>query len=101
MTTAANIPRRFQRSLPSHAATHLFTLGQAVQLKDGLWGSGKIYLITAKLPPNGDSLQYRIRNDDEQFERVAMQANLDAVGTPIGGEGDSLVEKSPGLGQGT
>jgi len=94
MMTAANIARRFKRSLQSHAATHLFTVGQAVRLKSGFLRPGNIYIITAKLPPSGDLPQYRVRNDDEKFERMATQADLEIVSTSLRVEGDLLTEKS-------
>ena len=84
----ADIPRRSRAALPSNPSTHLFALGQAVQLKDGLWASGRIYLITARLPLSGDLPQYRIRNDDEQFERMAMEASLESVNAAARGKSE-------------
>jgi len=101
MMTAANIARRFKRPLHPQPATHLFSVGQAVRLKGGFRRSDDIYLITAKLPPSGDSPQYRIRNADERFERATTQDNLEHVRASTGGESATLVEKSFGLGQGT
>jgi hypothetical protein len=98
MTAAANVPRRFQRSPPRESARHFFALGDAVQLKDTLSGAGKTYLITAKLPPSGDSLQYRIRNDDERFERVTTQANLEFASASHS-DSDVLTRKSFNLGE--
>jgi hypothetical protein len=87
------VPRRFRHSLPSGPAAHLFALGQAVQLKDGFWGSGKVFLVTARLPPSGDTPQYRIRNDSEQFERMAMEVNLESASAPPLGESGPPVEE--------
>ena len=64
------------------AATHLFTTGQIVRLKGGVplaSQSANTYRITGTLPPRGDSPQYRIRNDDERYERVATQDSLEPV----------------------
>jgi hypothetical protein len=100
MMTAANIARRFKRSPHPQPATHLFTVGQAVRLKNGFSRSGDIYLITAKLPPSGDLPQYRLRNDNEKFERMATESELEAVRTSRA-EGDRLIEESFGPGPGT
>jgi hypothetical protein len=94
--TQANTSQRTKRSLLPHSATHLFTVGQAVRLKGGFRRAADIYLITAKLPPSGDAPQYRIRNHDEQFERVTTQDNLQSVATPTGGESATLIEESFG-----
>ena len=61
--------------------THLFAIGQAVRLKDPeeQYKSAEIYHITGTLPPQGNSPQYRIRNDDERHERVARQDSLEPV----------------------
>ena len=79
MTTEANIPLRFKRAPSAPTATHLFPIGQAVRMRAGFLHAGEVFLITAKLPPNGDSLQYRIRNEEERFERVATQSSLEPV----------------------
>jgi hypothetical protein len=83
------------------AATHLFTVGQIVRLKAGFAlpsQSVVTYCITGTLPPMGDSLQYRIRNDDEGHERVATQDSLKVVSTPAGPSG-ALIEGTFGAGQ--
>jgi hypothetical protein len=99
MKTESNIPQRFKRAPQSDPATHLFAVGQAVRLNGGFLRSGTIYQITARLPPIGDSPQYRIRNDDEKFERVARQSELELSNTATDGPTATLVEKSFGLGQ--
>jgi hypothetical protein len=83
-----------QRKAPPlrhEAAPHLFTTGQIVRLKDGFRlqsQSVATYRITAAVPPRGDSLQYRIRHDDELYERVATQDSLEPVHiSPAGGSG--------------
>lgn len=94
MTPATTITRRFNRLPVAHSATHLFALGQAVRLRDALRSADNIYLITARLPPSGDSPQYRIRNDSEMFDRMATQVSLEPVRPAADGAGDSLIEKS-------
>jgi len=92
------------RPVRQEAATHLFAVGQLVRLKGGFGRLAKAagnYHITARLPPRGDSLQYRIRSDDERHERVATQDSLEAA-TPSSGSGDAaLLERTFGHGQGT
>jgi len=81
MTVSGNLLRR-TRPVRQEAETHLFTMGQAVRLKGGFGGSLKsadIYHITATLPPRGNSPQYRIRNEEERYERVTTQDDLEAV----------------------
>ena len=100
-TTPAYSPRIPPRSPQLPAATHLFALGQSVRLTGGFLRSGNVYRITAKLPPIGDTPQYRIRNDDEQFERVATQANLEPATPASGGNGEPLSKTSFGPGSAT
>jgi hypothetical protein len=99
MKTESNVPQRFKRAPQSDPATHLFAVGQTVRLNGGFLRSGTIYQITARLPPIGDTPQYRIRNDDEKFERVARQSELELSNTATDGVNATLVEKSFGLGQ--
>jgi hypothetical protein len=96
MLTTANITRRPQRRQVPHSTMHLFEVGQAVRLKHSLWGTGNVYLITAKLPPVGDAPQYRIRNEGEKFERMATQDNLAHALTSTGGASAALLERSFG-----
>ena len=77
MTSATTITHRVKRLPVVDSAIHQFTLGQAVRLKNALGPTSNIYLITARLPPSGNSPQYRIRNDTEKFERVSTQLNLE------------------------
>lgn len=64
------------------SATHRFSIGQIVRLTSriGVWPkTDEIYRITGTLPAQDNSLQYRIRNDDERHERVAAEDNLEPV----------------------
>lgn len=66
------------------APTHIFSIGQSVQLKSRFSGSRSargVFQVTGTLPPLGNSLQYRIRNDEELYERVATQDDIEAVAT--------------------
>lgn len=82
-------------------ASHLFAVGQMVRLRGSLGTfpkSAETYRVTATLPPRGDSLQYRIRNDDERHERMVTQDSLEPVGTSQSGEGETLMERTFGHG---
>jgi hypothetical protein len=100
--TSIHTLRRGHRPIRRDAATHLFAVGQAVRLKGG-FGSPTvppgIYHVTATLPPRGDSLQYRIRNDDERHERVTTQDSLEPVRSQSSGA--TLIERTFGHGQRT
>ena len=91
----STILQRKARPIRHEAATYLFTTGQVVRLKDGFGlqsQSAATYHITATLPPRGDSLQYRIRNDDELCERVATQDSLEPVPVSPASDSSALVE---------
>lgn len=80
-------------------ATHVFKIGQSVRLIGAVGRSAQIagvFRITAVLPPIGDSLQYRIRNDDERHERVATQENLEPLAKPPTAGSEKLTEKTFG-----
>ncbi|MCI4679609.1 hypothetical protein K9U39_07270 [Rhodoblastus acidophilus] len=100
---APNISRRATRPIRPEAATHLYAVGQAVRLTGGFTERSKIagvYHITGTLPPRGDFPQYRIRNDDELYERVTTQDNLQPVSASSDGEGATLIERTFRHGQG-
>lgn len=101
--TATSISRR-GREIPRAAASHLFAVGQAVRMKGGFGRPASpegVYRITGTLPPRGDSPQYRIRNDDERHERVTTQDSLEPVAMSQAGDGETLIERTFGHGQGT
>jgi hypothetical protein len=100
MTASSNLLRR-ARPVRQEAETHLFAVGAAVRLKGGygsLLKSAEIYHVTATLPPRGNSLQYRIRNDEERYERVATQDDLEAVAMLQPTDNAALVERTFGNG---
>jgi hypothetical protein len=91
------------RHLRRDTATHLFSVGQAVRLKAGFGRPalpGDVYHVTGMLPPQGNSPQYRIRNDEERHERVATQDSLEPVGISRPDD-ETLIERTFGHGQGT
>jgi len=101
MINSASLTKQSKPSVRLNAATHLFALGQAVRLIGGMRASDNVFLITAKLPPIGDSPQYRIRNEAEKFERMATQASLELVNPSTDGESAASIGTSPRLGLAT
>jgi hypothetical protein len=62
--------------------THLYSLGQAVTLNRGagfISKPGDLFKVRAQLPPLGDVLQYRIKSDDEPYERVVSEIQITPV----------------------
>jgi hypothetical protein len=81
--------------------THHFTTGQLVRFRGEVQPrpqSANTYRITGTLPPRGDSPQYRIRNDEESYERVATQDSLEPVRISPGSP-SALVQGTFGVGQ--
>nr|WP_295462438.1 hypothetical protein [Mesorhizobium sp.] len=104
MIKETGVSRSATRPLRREAATHLFAVGQTVRLKGGfglLSQTAGVYQITARLPPRGNSPQYRIRSDDERHERVATQDSLETVSQSSAQDGAALLERTFGHGQGT
>jgi hypothetical protein len=102
--TATSFMRRNVHSTRHEAPTHLYALGQSVRLKGSLGmfpKSTEIYHVTGRLPPRGDSLQYRIRSDGERYERMATEDSLEPVPVLPGDESETLLERTFGHGQGT
>jgi hypothetical protein len=58
---------------------HIFSIGQCVRL-DARAGvildPAEVYTIRALLPPLGEELQYRIRNEREKHERVVLERQI-------------------------
>jgi len=58
---------------------HRFSVGDEVRVvsTSGMWFKHGIdYRVTAALPPQGGKLQYRIKNEQEPFERVVSESQL-------------------------
>lgn len=98
----AIIGRRNIRQSRHDASMHRFAIGQAVRLKGGFGRPAlpsETYRITRMLPAQGNSPQYRIRNDDERHERMTTQDDLELVNIPQSSA--SLIERIFDHGQGT
>lgn len=65
---------------PAPVERHRFSVGDPVKVvsTSGMWFKhGVAYKVTAALPPAaGGKLQYRIKNDQEPFERVVSESQL-------------------------
>ena len=60
--------------------SHRYILGQAVRYTSGpfgRFGAGGSFRIVKLLPSDGEEFQYRIKNTEEAFERVAKESQLD------------------------
>jgi hypothetical protein len=71
----------------THLITHLYLIGQTVTLNPGagfISKTGETFKVRAQLPPLGDALQYRIKSDNEPYERVVAETQLTPV-SPSGG----------------
>ncbi|WP_165358082.1 hypothetical protein [Mesorhizobium sp. Pch-S] len=102
--TVANSLHRLARPARRETLTHLFSVGQAVRLKGNFGTFPKtedIYHVTGTLPPQGGSPQYRIRNDDERYERVTTQDHLEPVRMAPAEDGATLIERTFSHGQRT
>jgi len=90
-----------RRSRPD-VPTHLFKVGQAVRFSGGFrtaaTKSSDIYRVTATLPPRGDVLQYRIRNDQEHHERMVTQDTIEGIDAAHNGPATLLIERTFGNG---
>lgn len=79
---------------------HLYDLGQPVKLRNGLGGknlSAEIYRVTGKLPVSNDLPQYRIRSDEEPYERMAAQDQLEPITDTTTDPNATLIEKTFGF----
>ena len=59
------------------AATHKFSVGNFVSLIGR--AEQATFKVTRQLPDGGSGLQYRIKNEREDYERVATEALLTLV----------------------
>ena len=94
---------RAKRRAVEEAPRHIFGIGQLVRMSHNApivtnTGASDVSAITAPLPPIGGSPQYRIRNEDERYERVTTQDNLVAASNPAKGGSDGLMERTFGHG---
>lgn len=102
--TATLFTRRRAGPPAAEQGPHLLRVGQDVRLRTirGRQASkGDIYRITGVMPVEAGAPQYRIRNAEENHERVAMQDELEPLDTSGSGAQASLMKRTFGHGQGT
>jgi hypothetical protein len=99
--STGSLMRHTVRRIGHEAATHRFAVGQVVRLRSRFGSVPKdaeIYRITRMLPPSGDSPQYRIRSDDERYERVTTEDSLEPAEVSPANESAALIQKTFGNG---
>lgn len=72
-----------QQREPNPVERHRFSIGDQVRVvsTSGMWFKHGIdYRVTAALPPQAGKLQYRIKNEQEPFERVVSESQLASAG---------------------
>jgi hypothetical protein len=75
--------RRIPR--PTKAApSHRYKIGDKVRLnghRSSLQRADGAYQVLATLPHEGGALQYRVRNDEERYERIVIEEDLEIFQT--------------------
>jgi hypothetical protein len=102
--TATSVSRRRPAPPTAEPRLHLLAIGQDVRLKStrGRQATkGDIYRITGVMPVEAGAPQYRIRNAEENHERVAMQDELEPLDAPGSNTQSTLMERTFGYGQRT
>ena len=79
---------RFQQNARPRTDTpsHLFAIGQTVRMKSrsGLaQKTAELFQIKSRMPVKDGSLQYRIRSEQETYERVTTEDNLEVADDPV------------------
>lgn len=95
--TTMNAQRRSGPSAGYVAPSHFFHVGDAVLLRRSYQyaAAAGVYRITATLPPSDGQFQYRVRNEEERYERVVAQDRLEAVvAAPDAGKQSTLIKRT-------
>jgi hypothetical protein len=76
--------------------SHVFHVGDAVVLRRSYLhaAAAGIYHVTATLPPSEGQFQYRVRNDEERYERVVSQDRMEAVAMPDTSKANTLIKRT-------
>jgi hypothetical protein len=79
---------RFQQNARPRTDTpsHRFAIGQIVRMKSrsGLaQKTAELFQIKSRMPVKDGSPQYRIRSEQETYERVTTEDNLEAADDPV------------------
>ena len=78
MTDTSNLSRHQLRN--TETATHKFPVGAYVLHQVGVRSRKGTFRVTRLLPDEGSGFQYRIKNEQEGFERVVKESSLEAIG---------------------
>ena len=79
MTDTSNRSRH-QALRNKETATHKFPVGAYVLHQVGVRSKKETFRVTRLLPNEGAGFQYRIKGEQDGFERVAMESSLEAIG---------------------
>jgi hypothetical protein len=79
MTATSNLSRR-QAFRNKEIATHKFPVGAYVLHKVSALARKEAFRITRLLPDDGAGFQYRIKCEQEGFERVVKESSLEEIG---------------------
>jgi hypothetical protein len=79
MTDPSN-PTRHQALRTTETATHKFPVGAYVLHQPGVRSRKETFRVTRLLPNEGAGFQYRIKGEQDGFERVVMESSLEAIG---------------------
>ena len=79
---------RFQQNARPRTDTpsHRFAIGQTVRMKSrsGLaQKTAELFQIKSRMPVKDGSPQYRIRSEQETYERVTTEDNLEVADDPV------------------
>ncbi|MCV0396165.1 MAG: hypothetical protein K5872_04690 [Rhizobiaceae bacterium] len=93
--------KRVSRSRPSRDG-HSFAVGQHVHLKPStqMLPAPDNYSVIALLPPIGTAPQYRIRSEEERYDRVTTEDFLEPAYLLPPGSEDSIPEGQPVMAKG-
>jgi hypothetical protein len=61
---------------------HKFKIGQLVNYVSSREGALGVYQIVQLLPPEGGTVQYRLKNPNERHERIAKEYELRSAAGP-------------------
>ena len=61
-------------------ATHKFAVGVHVLYRVGVQSRQEPFRVTRLLPDGGAGFQYRIKGEQDGFERVVTESSLEAIG---------------------
>jgi len=78
------------------APSHFFHVGDTVLMRRSYLhaAAAGVYRVVATLPPSDGQFQYRVRNDEERYERVVAQDRLEPVSAPASSKQDTLIKRT-------